>query len=354
MTKRYSGNVITPNPVEPAGPYQDDAANGVWSLAEALAYSKEGLWPTAGNEKQMAIIFGGRADAPYYGPVNIIQQVAMTTSGTTTDFGDMISPTYNAGSAASSTRAINLGGNKDDFQYDRMEYVTIASAGNSTDFGDIHKSGSNNVGISLPKGTTSSETRGIIGPDDVASSQVDYITIATTGNSVTFGGLFYGYTRRGGLSSPTRVFFMGGQDGANNQQNRIDSVIIATTGNYYSAWGNLSVSRKFNAGASNGTRGVVFGGQNSSGTGYNTIDYFDLVSSGNASDFGDLSAGTAYPSTFGNKVYAYCNSVGWTASTANTIEYVTIASAGNSTDFGDLYVGVYAASATSGSHGGLS
>lgn len=351
MSKRYSGNVITPNPVEPAGPYQDDAANGVWSLAEALAYGKEGLWPTAGNEKQIAIIFGGFASG---NGVNVIQQVGMATSGTTTDFGDLISTTYDAGSAASSTRAINLGGTKGDNARDRMEYVTIASAGNSTDFGDIDKSGTNNPGISLPKGTTSNQTRGIIGPDDI-STRIDYITIATTGNSVNFGELYFGYTRRGGLSSPTRAFFMGGQDGADNQQNRIDSVVIASTGNYYSSWGSLTVSRKKSAGASNGTRGVVFAGQNSSEAGYNIIDYFDLVSSGNASDFGDLSAATEFPSTFSNKVYAYCNSVGGTAVTASsTIEYVTIASAGNSTDFGDLYLAVNRASATSDSHGGLS
>ena len=37
--KRYLGNIITPNQTEPAGPYENDAASGVWSLAEAFAYT---------------------------------------------------------------------------------------------------------------------------------------------------------------------------------------------------------------------------------------------------------------------------------------------------------------------------
>ena len=47
--KRYLGNIITQNPTAPSGPYEDSTAPGVWSLAEAFAYSKAGLWPTAGN-----------------------------------------------------------------------------------------------------------------------------------------------------------------------------------------------------------------------------------------------------------------------------------------------------------------
>jgi hypothetical protein len=55
--KRYLGNIITPNPTEPAGPYQDGAASGVWSLGEAFTYTKAGLWPIAGNS-QRAVIAG--------------------------------------------------------------------------------------------------------------------------------------------------------------------------------------------------------------------------------------------------------------------------------------------------------
>jgi hypothetical protein len=48
--KRYLGNIITPTPTAPAGPYEDSAAKGVWSLQEAYTYIKAGAWPTAGNQ----------------------------------------------------------------------------------------------------------------------------------------------------------------------------------------------------------------------------------------------------------------------------------------------------------------
>jgi hypothetical protein len=51
--KRFLGNIITPTPTAPAGPFQDGAASGTWSLQEAFSYVKAGLWPTAGNQKPL-------------------------------------------------------------------------------------------------------------------------------------------------------------------------------------------------------------------------------------------------------------------------------------------------------------
>jgi len=44
----WPGNLIRKTPVTPAGPYQNGAAPGVWSLSEASYWKKQGLWPTAG------------------------------------------------------------------------------------------------------------------------------------------------------------------------------------------------------------------------------------------------------------------------------------------------------------------
>jgi hypothetical protein len=145
--------------------------------------------------------------------------------------------------------------------------------------------------------------------------------------------------------------------GAAVSKTRIDMVVFASTGNYYSSYGDLTVARNTSAGTSSNTRGVIFGGQSSAspGTLYNIIDYFDLASSGNATDFGDLSAATTRGGAFSNRVYAYINGVGSTGLTTgtNVIEYVTIASTGNSTDFGDASVAAGYTAATSDSHGGL-
>lgn len=49
MSKQYPGGLITKSPVTPAGPYQDGSAPGIWTLNQAAYWTKQGLWPTAGN-----------------------------------------------------------------------------------------------------------------------------------------------------------------------------------------------------------------------------------------------------------------------------------------------------------------
>ena len=49
MSKRYQGNIISKTPVAPANAYSDTPAPGVWSIAEAEAYTKAGLWPNLAN-----------------------------------------------------------------------------------------------------------------------------------------------------------------------------------------------------------------------------------------------------------------------------------------------------------------
>jgi hypothetical protein len=46
---RYPGGIIRKTPVTPAGPFQNGTAPGVWTLADAAYWTKQGLWPIAGN-----------------------------------------------------------------------------------------------------------------------------------------------------------------------------------------------------------------------------------------------------------------------------------------------------------------
>jgi hypothetical protein len=72
----------------------------------------------------------------------------------------------------------------------------------------------------------------------------------------------------------------------------MDYVTIGSTGNA-SDFGDLTAASQFVAGASSATRGIRAGGSNSSGGGsVNTIDYITIGSTGNAQDFGDLSSST--------------------------------------------------------------
>ena len=62
MSKKYPGGLITKTPVAPAGPFQNDAASGVWTLSQAAYWQEQGLWPIAGNSPPPTVIgqsFGG-------------------------------------------------------------------------------------------------------------------------------------------------------------------------------------------------------------------------------------------------------------------------------------------------------
>jgi hypothetical protein len=49
VSNNFPGGLIRKTPVTPAGPLQNGAAPGMWTLAEASFWTKQGLWPLAGN-----------------------------------------------------------------------------------------------------------------------------------------------------------------------------------------------------------------------------------------------------------------------------------------------------------------
>ena len=106
----------------------------------------------------------------------------MSTTGNSTDFGTLTSST-GAGSGDSSTRGIFAGGQNLNY----IEFITIATLGNATDFGDLTQARTANA-------ATSSPTRMVIigggsGPSYpyTVVNTIDFVTIATTGNATDFG-----------------------------------------------------------------------------------------------------------------------------------------------------------------------
>jgi hypothetical protein len=84
---------------------------------------------------------------------------------------------------------------------------------------------------------------------------------------------------------------------------------------------------------SDGTTGL-FGGGNGPST---VIDYVTIATTGNATDFGDLTVGRYYPSACSDGTKGLWGG-GTTGSNSNVIDYITIATTGNATDFGNLSV----------------
>ena len=224
---------------------------------------------------------------------NAIEFVTIATAGNAVDFGDLLyTPNDAPGGLSNNTRGIFAGGEAP-AGVNNINFVTISTLGDATDFGDLLKKRRQYFG------SCSSPTRGLFagGYDDTSPASrtnvIEYITIATAGNGLNFGDLnaelSFGIS---GVSSKTRGVFMGGY-AAPAGVNTIQYVTIATTGNAQD-FGDLTISYfARGGGVSNSERGLAAGGANPSLT--NTIDYITIATTGDAKDFGDLLVARRHP-----------------------------------------------------------
>ena len=131
---------------------------------------------------------------------NVIDYITIATTGNATDFGDTVQAGEGYSGSSSSTRGIWSGGYVQPANQNVIQYITIASTGNAADFGDLDRltcqSGagtSNNLSGFTMGGFTPS-------PSTTATNTIDYITISTLGNSKDFGDLTSARAYIGGAS----------------------------------------------------------------------------------------------------------------------------------------------------------
>jgi hypothetical protein len=257
--------------------------------------------------------------------VNTIDYITIATAGNATDFGDLTQSRNSVGATDDNSRGVWAGGYNSGAQ-NTIDYVTIGTAGNATDFGDLTES-------RYPLGGASNNVRGVFGGGYNAGfkNTIDYITIATAGNATDFGDLTVSRDHLDAVDDSSRAVWGGGESPPTNT---MDYVTIATTGNA-TDFGDLTVARYYASGLSSDTRGVFAGGHNGTNT-LNTIDYITIQTTGNATDFGDLSIAKHQMAGVSN-LSRGCYSGG--TNYYVDIEYITISTTGNSTDFGDLTQG---------------
>ena len=142
----------------------------------------------------------------------------------------------------------------------------------------------------------------------------------------------------------TRMIFMGGTNGS-SVVDVIQYVNIETTGNA-TDFGNLTAAKQEGAAATNHLRGLYFGGDPS----LNIIEFVTFASLGDATDFGDLLNGAKSGTSMSDRTRGVLQLGGVTA---NILEYVTFAQTGNSVDFGDMITGGNAGSGFSSSTRGV-
>ena len=292
-------------------------------------------WKMDGTEaKVFRGIFAGGYDESSNAS-NVIDYITIPSTGNATDFGDLSVTRAWAGGGSNGTRGVFMGGRASSY-LNTIDYVTITTPSNATDFGDLN----NNMGYSNE--TACSDTRVVQagGLDDGDYSNVmDYVTTATTGNATDFGDINgsaggYGFC---GLSNGTKGYFAGCRiSGGMNPS--FFHITIATTGNAVDTNYDLQHSNMWaGSGASEqgGSRGLIFAGYRHTGTNasINDIQYISLPISAHASDFGDLSASTESGMAVagdGRAVYAH------KGLTSDISQYVTIATTGNAVNFGTL------------------
>ena len=285
------------------------------------------------------------------GNKNNIDFITIASMGNGFDFGDLTAPRLGTGAVASSTRAVFMSGYSNPGSagnVNTIDFVTIATTANAIDFGNLDADDRHE------NAAVSNQTRGMIGGGSGSSDSdsINYITIASTGDSLDFGNLTLGRRNATGVMSPTRGVFCGGRNetpAPSTQQEEMDYVTIASTGNALD-FGDLTVARGRVGSVCSSVRGVVGGGEGSPANS-NVIDYITIASTGNAVDFGIL-IGISLIDSGGcsNQIRGVFGGV---ISPNAGMNYVTIATTGDANDFGDLSYGATRKSGCSDSHGGL-
>lgn len=161
---------------------------------------------------------------------------------------------------------------------------------------------------------------------DTDLNRIDYVVISTTGNATDFGDIseVAGFTSAAGNASRSLV---AGWRSSGTAKNVIEYVTPSSAGNTQD-FGDLTVTRFWAAGTSNSTRAVIGGGDEG-----NVIDYVTIATTGNATNFGDLTVSRSELGAAASPTRAVFAGGG---GPQNVIDYITIASTGNATDFGDL------------------
>lgn len=289
---RFGGNIASPANATNTIDYYDISATGNATDFGDLIQAEYG--GSAASSGTRAFKAGGYKTGSGFGAINNIEYVTVSTPGNATDFGDMTESIYTATAVSDSTRGCMCGGYSDTSSSytSNIEYITIATTGNATDLGAV---------LSGPRSNMAGwndSTRGVLGGgESPITNQIQYFTIQSSSNALDFGDLGETWKRAEGAGDSTRMLFMGGRrtnsGNSNNWSNAIEYVTMQTTGNS-TDFGDLINYCDQRAGSSDGTYACVAGG-NVNGSISVDIDRVTVQTTGNATDHGDLTQANERP-----------------------------------------------------------
>ena len=252
-----------------------------------VSVSTPNLGDTQSPAGARGLFFGGRESPGTI--LNTIDYVTISSAGNAIDFGDLNSVRRANATYGDRTRGLTAGGinSPTGGTTTEIDFVTFSSTGDSTDFGALSVSRSWLAGVN-------NATRGIAGGawSPSRSNVMDYVTIQSTGNAVDFGDLTEAQQTDGSFSSPTRGFWVGGAAGpgpdyqASTTGTKIECVTSTTLGNAFD-FGDLINGTYGKVGTSNSIRGLAAGGYGSPAN-ITAIELITLATLGNATHFSDL------------------------------------------------------------------
>ena len=237
---------------------------------------------------------GGVGTSPTANEIDTVNYITMASTGDALDFGDLTLARRLLVGCSSQTRGIFAGGYDAPNKYNTMDYITIASTGDAIDFGDMVADGQTASGRYGSAGYAS-PTRGVWHGGygyPAYRNIIDYATIASKGNTKDFGDSSISNYYMGGCSNSIRGISGGAYNPSPAHLNLIEYTTIATTGNAKD-FGDLVQKATSTGACASQIRGVFLGGI-VGGSKNNSISYVTIMTMGNALDFGDLTSVTAY------------------------------------------------------------
>ena len=172
---------------------------GVTFEGDTKVNSQEYMYFPTGDTAQRGRgvgIYGG-GTAPGADPTAQLASILIQSMGNSVDWGDLSVARYPGGTGASATRGIWAGG-ATPTRLNTIDYVTIATTGNATEFGDLIDERASDCS------QICSHVRGLFiggeNPGPTACNIIDYITIASTGNAKDFGDVKTTTSQGGGCS----------------------------------------------------------------------------------------------------------------------------------------------------------
>ena len=241
---------------------------------------------SCGSDSRAVFMGGHDAESGSTAGTNNIEYLTIASTGNGTEFGDLlVAGKILGGGSGNGVRGLFVGG-RPSSNTDQIEYLTVASTGNTTDAGDLTRA----AGYTIPNANVAPGRMVCPMGFDSAYDNKDfnYVAIMSTDDAADFGDATYNisHTATIGLSESRNVWAWG-RDGSSHEVH-MEYLNPSTTSNT-TDFGDLQTTASNGAGKhTNGTRGEVWGSSQGDGV---DVQYITIASTGNATNAGEIRTG---------------------------------------------------------------